>query len=198
MLAAISNEEIERMTLGPDDLSRLYTGHSEALFNYLARRVGREIAEDLVAETFRAAIESSESFDERRGDGRSWLFGIATNLARRHWRTEAQRLRALGRRDLDGFGGGDSVLSLADGVATRLDAAMDASFVAAAVSELAAEDREILILAAWERMNSTEIGSVLDMTPGAVRMRLGRIRQQLRTFINSQPSTRTLPGETNQ
>lgn len=184
------------MTFGHDDLSRLYADHAETLFNYLARRVGRQIAEDLVAETFRTAIESHGTFDPDVGNSRAWLFGIATNLARRHWRTEAQRLRILSRRDLHGFGGGDPLLSVADGVAERLDAASDAALVADAVSELDPEDRELLILSTWERMNSREIGSILHLAPGAVRTRLHRIRQQLRTSINSSRSRRSLSEET--
>lgn len=183
------------MSLGPDDLTRLYADHAETLFNYLARRVGRQIAEDLVAETFRSALESHDTFDPDVGDGRSWLFGIATNLARRHWRTEAQRLRTLGRRDLHGFGGGDPLLSFADGVAARLDAVTSASLVADAVSNLDAEDRELVVLSAWERMNSREIGAILGLAPGAVRTRLHRIRRQLRASISSRRSSGSLSEE---
>ena len=66
----------------------MYDDCAASLFAYLARRVGRELAEDLLAETFRAAIESYSKFDSTRGSEKAWLFGIATNLLRRHWRTE--------------------------------------------------------------------------------------------------------------
>ena len=85
------------VTVDTDSVRSMYDDHSASLFAYLARRLGREFAEDLLAETFRAAIDSYPRFDPTRGSERAWLFGIATNLLRRHWRTERRRLLALER-----------------------------------------------------------------------------------------------------
>ena len=47
---------------------------------YAARRVGAELARDVVADTFRVAIEQHRRYDPAQGDVRAWLFGIATNV----------------------------------------------------------------------------------------------------------------------
>lgn len=170
-----------------DAVRSLYDEHAAGLFAYLARRVGRQLAEDLLAETFRAAIESYPTFNATRGSQRGWLFGIATNLLRRHWRTERRRLLALERSSSMDANGIDPLLSVAEGVARRLDAEVDAARVLAAVVELPAADRDLLILSGWERLNSTEIGEALNIAPATARSRLHRIRADLRTVIRSVP-----------
>lgn len=78
--------------------------------SHVARRVGRDLAADVVAEAFRIAIEDLDHYDDARGSERAWLFGIATNLVRRHWRTETGRLAAMGRYGATQVPAGDPLL----------------------------------------------------------------------------------------
>lgn len=165
----------------------MYDDCAPALFAYLARRVGRELAEDLLAETFRTAIESRSTFDSTRGSEKAWLFGIATNLLRRHWRTERRRLLALQRSAAMTASHIDPLIGLAGGVAIRIDAETDAARLLQAVAGLSADDRDLLFLSGWERLNSTEIGQALGIAPATVRSRLHRIRADLRTTIDALP-----------
>ncbi len=83
----------------PLNPTSLFEANGQDLFAYAARRLGPALAEDIVAETFRSAIEGAGRFDAAMGNERAWLFGIASNLIRRHWRTEQRRLAALVRSD---------------------------------------------------------------------------------------------------
>lgn len=172
------------VTVDADLMRSMYDDHAGSLLAYLARRVGRELAEDLLAETFRAAIESYSGFDSARGTEKGWLFGIATNTLRRHWRTERRRLLAFDRsasRTAQHF---DPLIGTADGVADRVDAETDAARLLKAVVDLPADDRDLLCLSGWERLNSTEIGQALGIAPATVRSRLHRIRRDLRKSID--------------
>lgn len=171
----------------------MYDDHAASLFAYFARRVGRELAEDLLAETFRAAIESYPTFDSTRGSEKAWLFGIATNLLRRHWRTERRRLLALERSASMNAQHIDPLLGIADGVANRIDAETDAARLLIAVVDLPVDDRDLLFLSGWERLNSTEIGQALEIAPASVRSRLHRIRRDLRKSIDSLPVSSESP-----
>ena len=171
----------------------MYDDCAAILFAYLARRVGRELAEDLLAETFRAAIESYSKFDSTRGSEKAWLFGIATNLLRRHWRTERRRLVALERSAALTAKHIDPLIGMADGVVSRFDAETDAARLLKAVADLSADDRDLLFLSGWERLNSTEIGQALGIAPATVRSRLHRIRADLRTTIDSLPVSSESP-----
>ena len=172
-------------TVDADSVRSMYDEHAASVFAYLARRVGRELAADLLAETFRVAIESLPNFDPSRGNEKAWLFGISTNLLRRHWRTERRRLLALERSASMSEQHIDPLLGMAEGVAQRVDAETDAARLLAAVVDLPADDRDLLLRSGWERLNSTQIGQALGVPPATVRSRLYRIRADLRTTIDS-------------
>lgn len=70
-----------------------FDAHARDLAGYATRRVGPTVASDIVADTFRIAWEQLDSYNPGRGGERAWLFGIASNLIRRHWHTEERRLR---------------------------------------------------------------------------------------------------------
>ncbi len=167
-----------------ETIRAMYDDHARGVFAYLARRVGRDLAEDLLAETYRIALETYPRFDHERGTERMWLFGIATNLLRRHWRTEQRRLLAIERsaRSAEHI---DPLITVADGVATRVDAASDVVRLLDALTRLQPEDRDLLFLSGWERLNSTEIGQVLGVPAATVRSRLHRLRSDLRVAVES-------------
>src|SRR5688572_392037 len=87
-------ELIARSIDDPRAFMPLVERHQRVLFGYLARRVGRDIAEDVTSETFTRAFAQRARFDLTRDDARPWLFGIATNLLRNHARSEVRQLRA--------------------------------------------------------------------------------------------------------
>jgi DNA-directed RNA polymerase specialized sigma24 family protein len=61
--------------------------HEAAVGAYLARRAGREAAEDLLGDVWVAAFESRGAYDRSFADARPWLFGVAQNRLRRYWRS---------------------------------------------------------------------------------------------------------------
>src|SRR5262245_19661547 len=75
----------------------LFDAHARPLLRYCARRVGLDVAEDVVAETFATAIERHRSRGLDGIDVVPWLYGIATNLLRRHRRNETRAYRAAER-----------------------------------------------------------------------------------------------------
>src|SRR5262245_12008998 len=84
----------------PSAFEPIFRRHFAAVHTYLHRRAGREVADELAAETFALAFE-------RRASCRAsstvlpWLYGIATNLLRHRWRAESRQLRAFARSGVD-------------------------------------------------------------------------------------------------
>src|ERR1700755_1374493 len=68
----------------------------QAVYVYAARRVGETLGEEIAAETFARALAARAKYDGR-DDPLPWLLGIASNLLRRHWRSEKRRLNAYAR-----------------------------------------------------------------------------------------------------
>jgi RNA polymerase sigma-70 factor (ECF subfamily) len=158
-----------------DDVAGWFDRHAASLAAYATRRVGAATARDVVADTFRIALEQRTAFDPRRGDERAWLYGIATNLVRRHWRTEERRLRTQTRSVAVDTRPVDPLLDLVDAV----DARRSYGRVVEAVVRLDPDDRDLLVLVAWEGMTSAEAAAVLGVPAGTVRSRLHRIRTRL-------------------
>lgn len=157
------------------DVRALYERYADDVFRYIARRLGDGLAHDLTADTFRIAIQRASSFDPTVGHPRAWLYGIASNLMRGHWRTEQRRLRAMERDALRDVTPGDPLLD----VDRRLDASTTLASVLALVADLPPEDRDLLTLFAWEGCSYAEIGEALGIPVGTVRSRLHRIRQTI-------------------
>ena len=158
----------------------LYEENVRAIHAFVARRIGRDDAHDVVADVFRVAIENLSSFDPARGQIRPWLFGIAVNRLRLHWRTEHRRLRALGRLDdsrivTDGFARAED----------QIDAQGEAGALIDALDELDEPDRDLLTLIAWEGLSYEEAAQALDIPIGTVRSRLHRARRALRDSMQS-------------
>ncbi|GAB2733202.1 RNA polymerase sigma factor [Arthrobacter bambusae] len=169
------SELLHRSRDDPEAFAALYDKYCHAVHRYAATRAGESVADDVMAQTFLVAFESRESFDHQWEDARPWLFGIATNLLRRHHRTEARRLKAFAKA-----AGRDSYGDGTDRVAERLDAAVATAQIAAAMRKLSPADRECLLLYAWADLTYDGIALATGVPVGTVRSRLNRARRILR------------------
>jgi RNA polymerase sigma-70 factor (ECF subfamily) len=146
------------------------------LHRYLARRVGAAAADDLAAETFAVAFRNWERLDPERAV-RPWLYGIAANLLRHHWRKERRMLRAYART------GVDPVFAEDDDAAERADAGGRRRELAAMLASLSRDEREILLLHAWAELTDIEIAQALGLPLGTMKSRFSRTREKLRNQL---------------
>jgi DNA-directed RNA polymerase specialized sigma24 family protein len=90
---ATDAEIIGRSVADPERFAELFDRHAGRIHGYLARRLGRDAAADLVGETFLVAFGRRNGYDPAYADARPWLYGIATNLVAAHRRDEVRRYR---------------------------------------------------------------------------------------------------------
>jgi RNA polymerase sigma-70 factor (ECF subfamily) len=147
-----------------------FSAEFAALHRYLSRRVGASAADELAAETFAVAFRSWDKLDPAR-PVRPWLYGIAANLMRHHWRKERRMLRAYARTGVDPVWADDEL-------------AEDTRELASALAELRRDEREILLLHAWAELTDTEIAAALGIPAGTVKSRLSRTREKLRNRLD--------------
>lgn len=167
--------------------SAVYTEHVDAIYGFLARRVGAQLAEELTAQTFVEALARHDRYDPERGPIGPWLFGIAANLLRRHYRQEERALRAIAAY------AGRVPLALEDDeerVESRLVADERWPAVAEALLSMSPGERDVLLLYAWADLPYSAIAGVLDVPVGTVRSRLSRARGRLTAILdqNSSPA----------
>jgi RNA polymerase sigma-70 factor, ECF subfamily len=155
----------------------IFDRHFAEIDRYLARRVGWVLADEIASEVFVIAFRSRGRYDRAVADARPWLFGIAANLARRHWRTERRRLRAYARTGID------PLFDETGDLDRRLDAVAAGPLLAAALADLRADEREVLLLFAWADLGYEEIAAALGIPTGTVRSRLSRARGRARELL---------------
>jgi RNA polymerase sigma factor (sigma-70 family) len=162
----------------PEQFAVLFRRHAEAISRYVTRRLGPQLAEDIVAETFLTAFRERARYDPARTDAMPWLYGIAANLIRRHHRDEVRWLRALARTGCDPI-----AQSAADLAEDQLTADAVGRAVAAALAALSARHREVVLLVAWAELTYDQAAEALGVPAGTVRSRMNRARHQLRAAL---------------
>jgi RNA polymerase sigma-70 factor (ECF subfamily) len=171
-------EIIERSWLDPEQFAVLFDRHAPLIHRYAARRIGREAADDLVAETFLAAFRKRRRYDCSHIDARPWLYGIATRLIGQHRREELRQYRILQAVIPDPDMPGHAERVAADETARAVRGQLTAAFAA-----LPDNDRDVLILIAWEQLSYDEAALALAIPVGTVRSRLSRARTRIRAAL---------------
>lgn len=159
--------------------ARLYDEHVDAIYAYIARRVGPEIAVDVVGEVFEQALRKHGEDVETKGTERGRLLAIATAYLRRHSAIEHDRLVRWGRDQAIAPThrvANDPLLS----VWANEAASSRTSLTMAAVAELEPADRDLLFLVAWERCTTDVAAEAVGIPPGNVKSRLSVIRKELK------------------
>ena len=169
---------IESSWLEPERFAVLFDRHAPHIHRYLARRAGRQVADDLVAETFLTAFAKRDRYDLGYSDALPWLYGIATNLVGQHHRDEARQYRIMQRAVAE-----PEVPDHADRVAAGVTAQATHALLEAALAALSAGDRDVLLLIAWEQLTYQEVSRALAIPAGTVRSRLHRARTKVRQVL---------------
>ena len=171
---------VERSWQEPLCFGILFDRHAPSIYRYIARRVGRDAIDDLVAETFISAFSSRLRYNLAYRDARPWLYGVATHVIGSHRREELRQFRLS-----QAVWSTRAVLGHADTVAADMTAHSMSEPLATALSALAAGDRDVLILIAWEQLTYEEVARALDIPVGTVRSRLHRARASVQEALAS-------------
>ncbi|MHB2023664.1 MAG: RNA polymerase sigma factor [Mycobacteriales bacterium] len=173
----------------PGRFTEIVERHFTRVYRYLARRVGRETADDLAAETFLIAFRDRKRYDLSRPNASPWLMGIATNLLKHHLRAEVRRLIAYSRALPD-----CNVCDPIGDTLDRLAAKADLARLLLALARLKRELRDVVSLVLIEELTYEDAAIALDIPVGTVRSRLSRARVQLRRMVESGDSERLIRG----
>ncbi len=187
---SVNHDEIDLTSLlagDPNEFKKIVERESPRLFNVLLRYVRDEDeARSIMQETFLQAYEGLDSF---RGDAKftTWLYSIGINQARARYRKQ-KRQDLLREDEIDrlqpSFSIGRYTQSYEpwqpDEVASKAERRQ---FVHQAISKLPENYRVVLELRDIQEFSTDETAKILEMTSGAVRVRLHRARQALRALL---------------
>jgi RNA polymerase sigma factor (sigma-70 family) len=163
--------------VGHPTFERLFQEHAEPLFAFLVYRTGdRQLAEDLVADTFERVLRARTRFDPRKGSEKNWLYAIAVNLVRDQARRQTVEASALQR-----VGAYETGL-LDDGAHGAVE---DRDALGRALATFRDEEREAIALRFGADLKLWEVAGVLGEKDAAIEKRTSRGLQKLRHELAS-------------
>ena len=160
------------------EFDRLFIEFSGPIYNYALRMIGdADRAADVAQETFIKAYRKLDTLTDPSA-ARAWLYRIATNTAIDAMR----RARHTVRMDADE----DRPVEQPDGgpgPETQVLSGLLDERIGRALLRLKPNHRQCLILSDIEDMSAAQIGEVMGMTGGAVRVLLCRARGEMRRLL---------------
>jgi RNA polymerase sigma-70 factor (ECF subfamily) len=171
--------------MSDDRFDGLVTTHHGEIYRYLLRVTGRgSDADDLSQETFLRAFRALGALPPE-ANVRAWLFAIATNLCRNHFRSETRRRRALVAVGTEDRGGGDP----GPEAETLFHEARDR--VEAAVALLPLKQRMAFTLRKLHDLDYDAIGRMLQCSAESARAHVFQAFRKIRQTLNHLKTPRT-------
>lgn len=159
-----------------DKLGLLFERYHRALLGFLFHMTGqRELSEDLVQNVFYRMLKYRHTF---RGDGefRTWMYHMARNVVNDNGRSLKRTVKHYELTEAaENLGGG----AMAD---ESIQKKQELATLRNAMANLSEESREVLILSKFQELKYHEIAQVLDITEGAVKVRVHRAMSQLKNM----------------
>jgi RNA polymerase sigma-70 factor (ECF subfamily) len=184
---SVDQVDMARLADGHDGaLSDLMDRHATPVFHFLCRMTGnKDDAAELAQEVFVRIYRHRGNY--RCGNKfTTWLYTIATNLARNHaaWRARRPNVSLDAERSDESGTLGDSLASTTSSPVDEMETTERAREVRAAVARLPDDMRATLLLFEFEDQSMAEVAGALGISIKAVESRLFRARQRLKEDLS--------------
>ncbi len=156
--------------------TRLFSECYGPVLAFARRRLGPDLAQDVVAETF---LTAWRRLDELTDEPLPWLYRIAGHAVSNQRRSQVRRMR------LD-----DRVRRLTRGgtAPDPADSVVESGRLMDAFNSLGERDREALRLVTWEGLSTADAAFAMDCSPSAFKVRLHRARRRLSRLLGEESS----------
>ena len=163
-----------------DKMALLFQRYHKPLYGFLYRMTGqREPSEDMVQTVFYRLLKSRHTFTGE-GEFKTWMYHVARNVLSDHFKGSRRMGTAI---DIAGL---EEKLSGDTGLFDRVEKRLAVQALQKAMASLPPESREILVLSRFQELKGAEIASILDISVGAVKVRIFRAISQLKTLYLEQ------------
>lgn len=178
----LANEQalVDQAAVEPSAFAAIYDYYFPRVYNYARYRVrDAQAAEDITSQVFERALSKIGSYRVEQGAFSHWLFAIARNAVRDHYRSK-KRWRWLPFDLLDdwpGYNPQPDEASVRDETWAR---------VLATVAELGERERELVALKYGARLTHREIAALTGLTESNVSVILHRTVKRLRVQLEKE------------
>ena len=164
--------------MGPESFEAIVDAHHAEIYRYLRRATARSTeAQDLSQETFLRAYRAYRSLPAG-ANVRAWLFAIATNLSRNHFRSEKRRRLAHAAVRAEARGVEE------DGPEEQTRFNQARALLDAVISGLPLKQRLAFTLRKIHDLDYDAIGESLDCSPESARAHVFQALRKIRQSLN--------------
>lgn len=175
MISQQDQDDIAATRADPRRFTPLYERYFSDIFRFVHRRVDhRDLAADLTQETFLKAMVALSRYQDRGLPFRAWLYRIALNEVRMHWRKRKEVVVDVSFMQVKG---------LSEEIGLPVDDE-DMQRLAAALGRLDESKARLIDLRYMDGLSFAELGQVLGIGEDAAKMRTHRVLAQLRTYLS--------------
>jgi RNA polymerase sigma-70 factor (ECF subfamily) len=172
---------VTALASSPEAFAVLYRRYERPLLGFFVRRTRQpELAADLAAETFAAALMVLRRDGGLDGQFAPWLFGVARNKLADSWRRGAVEDDARRRLAME-------PVTLTDAALDEIDAFGDDARLVELVAGLPADQRDAVVARIVEEDDYASIAERLKISEMVVRKRVSRGLATLRTRMDGRP-----------
>ena len=160
---------IKKSKKNPAEFEALYKKYSQSIFNYIWYRVGhqKDVAEDLLQETFLRAYKNLAKFRLRSYSYYSYLLTIAHNLLVNYYKkpNAAPFFESISKAPIE--------------ITQDIEKKFEAEKLWLAIQQLSQKDKDALLLKYQKDMPIKDIARILGKSENAIKLTLSRIRKKL-------------------
>ena len=178
----VDEELMARAAAGSDrDFEELYRRYARRLKGFFFLQLGgdEELAADATHDVFLRAYEARSRYQEGRSVS-TWLFTIAYNLCRNHYRSNAYEAQLLATLDAEPIS--------EQQIEVQLDEATLDEALAQVLAELPAPLHQLFSLHYQEELTIPQVAEIVGIPEGTVKSRLHKtmniIRKKLKKYEN--------------
>jgi len=157
-----------------DKMSLLFERYHKPLFGFLFRMTGqKESSEDLMQNVFLRMLKYRNGF-AGTGEFKTWMYHLARNVLNDHF-TKNKKMPV--HQELTDF---EEKIAGEDHAGRQVERRQEMETLLSAMKLVSTENRELLVLCRFQELKYSEIAQVLNISEGAVKVRVHRALGQLK------------------
>lgn len=168
LMQKVKNGDVDQMGL-------LYERYHRQLYRFLYNMTRqKELSEDLVQNVFIKMLKYNEGF-LGYGEFKTWMYRIARNTVYDHFKKVKKTPAHTDVTDYETRIAGEQFTD------ARIEKEQELKLLEYAMEKLSTENRELLVLCRFQELKYHEIAQILNTTEGAVKVRIHRALNQLKS-----------------
>jgi len=171
---------VEEAQKDPQNFAALYDKYFDQIFRYVCRRVSdRDMAEDLVSQTFYDALSHIKDFEWRGFPFSAWLYKIAHNNVLKWY-------RAKGKMQITELEDGAHMVDKSVDYVGDLKKVELKDEMSIVLEQLEPEEREIIKLKFFEEVSNVEIAEIMGLSANHIGVKVFRALKKVKQLIAQQ------------